>query len=69
MKRSEITLAINLDKRLTATQVAEIVGVHVETIYKWARNGRIPCIKLRHRMRFKQSDIDSWLSKHTTGKF
>lgn len=59
-----------LDKRLTAAQVAEMLGVNVHTIYKWARTGRIPCIKLgRHRMRFKLSDLERWLTQQTTGKF
>jgi excisionase family DNA binding protein len=58
-----------LDKRLTANQVADMLGLHVETIYKWARQGRIPCTRLRHRLRFKHSDIERWLAQHTTGKF
>lgn len=58
-----------LDKILTADQVAKLLGIHVETIYKWSRTGRIPCTRLRHRLRFRQSDIERWFAKQTTGKF
>ena len=60
---------LDIDKRLTAKQVAELLGVHVVTIYEWSRTGRIPCIKLRHRLRFKLSDIQRWEAQHTLGKF
>jgi excisionase family DNA binding protein len=57
------------DKRLTAKQVAELLGLDRQTIYNWAKTGRIPCIKLRHRMRFRLSDIERWEKQQTSGKF
>lgn len=57
------------DKRLTAKEVAEILRVNRQTIYNWASSGRIPCIKFRHRMRFRLSDIERWEKQQTTGKF
>jgi excisionase family DNA binding protein len=55
------------DKWLTAKEVAEMLGFDRDTIYNWARTGRIPAIKLRHRLRFKQSDIQRWEKRQTTG--
>jgi excisionase family DNA binding protein len=57
------------DKRLTANEVAEMLGLDRDTIYKWARSGRIPCIKLRHRLRFRLGDIERWEKQQTVGKF
>jgi excisionase family DNA binding protein len=57
------------DKRLTAKEVAEMLGLHRQTIYNWAVSGRIPCIKFRHRMRFRLSDIERWEKQQTIGKF
>jgi len=31
------------------------------TIYKWAREKEIPCLKLGKHLRFIESDIDQWL--------
>lgn len=63
------TIAPDRDKRLTAREVAELLGVHLETIYKWTRSGRIPHIKLRHRIRFRLRDIERWEAQQTLGKF
>jgi excisionase family DNA binding protein len=60
---------VTQDKRLTAREVAELLGLDRDTIYKWARAGRIPCIKFRHRMRFRLSDIERWEKQQTVGKF
>jgi excisionase family DNA binding protein len=57
------------DKRLTAKEVAEMLGLDRDTIYMWARCGRIPAIKLRHRIRFRLSDILQWEKQQTVGKF
>ena len=56
---------------LTANQVAQRLGVHVMTVYKWAKIGVLPTIKLGrgNRLRFRERDIESWLNKRTTGKF
>jgi len=57
------------DRRLTANEVAKMLGLDRETIYRWARSGRIPCIKFRHRLRFRLSDIERWERQQTVGKF
>ena len=56
-------------KRLTAQEVADLLGLNLFTVYKWARTGRIPCIRWRRQYRFKLADIERWEAKHTLGKF
>jgi excisionase family DNA binding protein len=56
-------------KRLTAQEVAKLLDLNLYTVYKWARTGRIPCIKFRRGYRFKMADIERWEAKHTLGKF
>jgi len=60
---------VTQDKRLTADEVAKMLGLGRDTIYKWARSGRIPCIKFRHRIRFRLGDIERWEKQQTVGKF
>ena len=55
-------------KRLSVKQVAEMLGYNPFTIYKWARIGRIPCIRMRRQIRFRLSDILEWEREQTTGK-
>lgn len=64
-----MTQAISGDtKRLTANEVAELLGYDVQTIYKWARLGTIPCIRRRRNIRFRLEDIQRWEARATTGK-
>jgi excisionase family DNA binding protein len=52
-------------KLLTATEVAEQTGLSVETLAQWRSQGRgIPYVKIsRNCVRYRQSDLDGWLSK------
>jgi excisionase family DNA binding protein len=55
-------------ERLTVKEVAEYLRVHPWTVYSWARNGRLPCIRLApHSLRFLKSDIDKYEKAHTSG--
>lgn len=46
---------------LTAKQVAEYLQVKPLTIYQWAREGKIPSIKIGRVWRFKKEAIDTFL--------
>lgn len=50
-------------------EVSEYTSLPVKTLYEWASLGRIPSIKLKRRVLFDLSDIDSFLSslKRDTG--
>lgn len=47
----------------SAKDVSIYLGVHVQTVWSWAREGAIPCFNLEGKYRFRQSEIDSWLEK------
>jgi excisionase family DNA binding protein len=44
-------------------EAAKYLGVHVETLRRWAREGAIPAAKLGNRggFRFKREDLDRFL--------
>ena len=41
--------------------VAEYLSVKPGTLYAWAAQGRIPCIKLHGLVRFCRADIERWV--------
>jgi excisionase family DNA binding protein len=46
---------------LDIEELSERLKVPKSTIYKWAREKKIPCLKLGKHIRFIESDIDQWL--------
>ena len=52
-----------MEKMLTATEVAELLQVHLKTVYRLARNGLIPGKKLGGGWRFNKDEIVKMVSK------
>jgi excisionase family DNA binding protein len=48
-------------KLLTVKEVAEIIKAKPSTIYSWAEQGVIPCLKINGLLRFDEDKIISWL--------
>jgi excisionase family DNA binding protein len=50
---------------LTVEEVAEVTGLSVETLAQWRSQKRgIPYVKIsRNCVRYRQSDLDGWLSE------
>lgn len=46
---------------LTLDEVAEYLRVHRSTVYRMAREGAIPSIKVANQWRFHKDRIDRWL--------
>jgi excisionase family DNA binding protein len=47
---------------LTASQVSELLGgIPTKTILQYARDGRLPCLRIGKHVRFIRSDIDRTL--------
>ena len=42
-------------------EVAEYLGVGLVTIYRWCREGRLPCLKLGKHWRIHQEDLEDFL--------
>jgi excisionase family DNA binding protein len=52
---------------LTARVVADMLAVSTETILRWQRRGALPGIRLPGgALRFREADIDEWLSLRET---
>lgn len=53
-------------KRLMVSpaEVAEMVGVHRETVYLWIKEGRLPAVKLTRRItRIRVSDVEAMIER------
>jgi excisionase family DNA binding protein len=46
---------------LTPEDLAELLGVDRETIYRMARRGEMPAIKVARHWRFRAERIEHWL--------
>ena len=51
----------SIEKFLTASQLAEILGVHENYVYEHAASGEMPSIKFGGNRRFRWSEIEAWL--------
>ena len=46
---------------MTLREVAQYLGLHIMTVYKLTREGRVPAAKIGGQWRFKRDVLDSWL--------
>ena len=53
------------DEWLRTPEAAAYLGVHIETMRRWARDGEISAAKLGNRggFRFRREDLDRFLEK------
>jgi len=56
------------DKLLTIEETAKYLDVHPMTLYKWARDDKVPATKIGKVWRFRKEKLDKWLDKHTEVK-
>jgi excisionase family DNA binding protein len=52
-----------MERLLTAHEVAEILGVHVNWVWAAAKRGEIPSVPIGRCRRFRGEDIDGWLEE------
>jgi len=50
-------------KVMNVEQVADYLGVHTSTIYKYAQRGTIPAFKIGSDWRFSVKHIDLWIDE------
>ncbi|USK47208.1 helix-turn-helix domain-containing protein [Cytobacillus oceanisediminis] len=48
-------------KTLTAQEVADYIGVHIDTIYTMVREKQIPHFRIRRRIFFSIETINAWM--------
>lgn len=51
-----------LEQLLTTRELAELLRLHTKTIERMARAGRLPSLRVFGRLRYRRSDIASWLA-------
>jgi excisionase family DNA binding protein len=50
-----------MNEVMTAEEVAKYLGLAVETIYRKARAGEIPAVRIGRRWRFFRETLEAWL--------
>jgi excisionase family DNA binding protein len=48
---------------LAATDVAELVGVKETTVYKWCKEGKLPCLKVGKHWRIRREALEDFLKQ------
>ena len=51
---------------MTPLEVAEQIGVSDQTIYNWIKEKRIGALKMGHRLRIRQSELDRFIAANST---
>ena len=51
------------DSLITVQEMAKYLKVEESTIYTWAKDGKLPGIKIGRFWRFKKEDINKWLEE------
>ena len=52
-----------MDDILTLKELSEYLKIAEKTLYGYAREGRIPAIKIGSAWRFRRQDIEAWLDE------
>lgn len=64
MQEQEPSAAPGEDRLLSADEAAELLQVSPYTVRQWARERKIPAIRLGDRYwRFRRSALDAWLAE------
>lgn len=50
---------------MTVKQIAEYLQMDEHIIYKLARSGKIPALKIAGQWRFKKEILDKWISEES----
>ncbi|MBM3956549.1 MAG: helix-turn-helix domain-containing protein [Gemmatimonadetes bacterium] len=53
---------------MDARATGAYLGLHPETVRLWAREGRLPAVRIGNRWRFRRADLDRWLDEKATEK-
>ena len=50
---------------MTVAEVAEYLRINPQTVYRKAKAGEIPAVRIGRAIRFRRSELESWLSGKT----
>ena len=51
---------------MTVSEVAEYLRVNPQTVYRKAKAGELPAVRIGRAIRFRRSELDAWLKKEFT---
>jgi len=51
---------------MSVRQVAETLGSHIQTIYGWAEEGKLPHSRVGGRLKFDPDVIANWLDRRAS---
>jgi excisionase family DNA binding protein len=51
----------------SAEEAAVYLRIHVKTLRRFAREGRVPCAKIGKYYRFRLSELDHWVRQNHNG--
>ena len=54
---------------LTAKEVAEYLHIHLLTVHRYAREGRIPAFKIGTDWRFHKKYLEQWIKQKVSSNF
>ena len=46
---------------MTVTEVAEYLRVNPQTVYRKAKAGELPAVRIGRAIRFRRSELEAWL--------
>lgn len=55
-----------IEPLMTVDDVAVLLNVRKKWVYEAASRKAIPCVRVGHFLRFRRSEIDSWLDANAT---
>jgi len=53
-----------MEQLLTVKEAAKLLGLSIKTLYSYTCARKLPFIKIQSSVRFKASDLESWIRKH-----
>lgn len=59
--------SVTVPQLLNAVQAAEFLGISLNTLYIWTRDGRVPHFKIGVAVRFDVEDLRRWLEANRRG--
>jgi excisionase family DNA binding protein len=59
--RPPSSIAGNVEPLLDINAVSRLLNIKPCTLYAWAAQGRIPCLKIHGLVRFRKDEIDQWV--------
>jgi excisionase family DNA binding protein len=63
-----VTPANTFEPLLTADTAADLLGIHTVTLRRWAREGRVPRHRLGSKVKFRASELNTWLQSGYTDR-